>query len=156
MKLMDKISRDLKDAMKKKEKARISALRMIRTEVVKKQKESKNKELSDEQIISVLQSLAHSYQDSIEQFRKGGRDELAEEEEAQLEIVKSYLPEKISTQEIRDTVDKVIEETGTMSKKDFGKVMGTVMRQLKETDKLVEGAEVKEVVNAALEELEKD
>ena len=153
MDFLDKISEDLKDSMKRKDSVRTSALRMIRTEVVKKKKETGK--ITQEEIIAVLQSMVRRYHDSIEQFRKGGREDLAENEEAQLKVVESYLPEKVSPDEIMEAIQDAIKETGAMSQRDFGKVMGLVMRRLKEGEKIVDGKEVKEMVSSALAELEK-
>lgn len=153
MDFLEKISEDLKEAMKQKDNVRISAIRMIRTEVVKKQKE-KGKITNDE-IVGVLQSMVRRHKESIEEFKKGGRDDLAEYEEAQLKVVESYLPEKVSPDEVNQAIQEAIKETGAMSRRDFGKVMGLVMRRLKETGKMVDGNEVKEMVNFALAELEK-
>lgn len=155
MSLFEKIGEDLKSAMKNKELDRISALRMVRTELLKKQKESADVKMTDDLVISVLQSLAKRYEESIEQFKSGGRDDLVQQETAQLKIILSYLPEKMSRDEIKSVVDAVIRESKPMSKRDFGKVMGQVMRKLKESPKLIDGSDVKEVVTSSLESLEK-
>ena len=155
MSLFEKIGEDLKAAMKNKEQERISALRMVRTELLKKQKESADVKMTDDLVVGVLQSLAKRYEESIEQFTTGGRDDLVQQEAAQLKIIQSYLPEKMSRDEIKSVVDAIIRESGALSKRDFGKVMGQAMRKLKESPKLVDGSEVKEVVTSVLENLEK-
>ena len=128
---------------------------MMRTELVKKQKEKTGGKLHDDEIFAVLQSMVRRYHDSIEQFRKGGREELASNEEAQLKVVESYLPEEVSAEEIANAIDEAIKQSGAMSQRDFGKVMGIAMRALKETGNLVDGKTIKEKVQAALAELEK-
>ncbi len=153
MGIPEKITMDLKAAMKNKDADRVSALRLIRTEFVKREKEKGEKSLPDEAYVQVLQSMMRGMEESIEQFKKGGREDLAAREEAQLKVVHSYMPEKVSTDEIKSAIDGAIEETGALSKRDFGKVMGKVMHSLKETGKVVDGKEVKDMVNAALEKM---
>ena len=156
MSLLDNIGEDLKAAMKDKDMNRVSALRLIRAEIVKREKEKAGTKLTDEVIIQVLQSMVRGIEDAIEQFRKGGRDDLVEKEEKQLDVVRSFLPEKISAEDIKKEVKEAITQTGALSRRDFGKVMGVVMRALKETGKLIDGNEVKDLLGAALEELEKE
>ena len=156
MELMKKIGDDLKQAMLDKDKNRVAALRMIRSEVVKKEKEKGSGSLKNEDILGVIQSLIRRAEDSIEQFKKGGRDDLVEAEVAQLDTIKSYLPEKIPVEEIQRVVDETIKEMGALSRRDMGKVMGAVMGKLKETKKLVDGKEVKDIVITSLSKLEEE
>jgi hypothetical protein len=156
MSMMEKISQDLKLAMKDRDENRVAALRMIRTAVTMKEKEKGAGTAGDDDVIAIVQSMARRYEDSIEQFRKGGREDLATAEEAQLKVVLSYLPEKVSDDEIRASVAKAVGLTGAASKRDFGRVMGPVMKDLKETGKLVDGNDVKRIVGDVLAGIESD
>lgn len=138
-------------AMKAKDEIRVSTLRMIRAEIQKKEKEKAGPQLTDEVVVQLLQTMAKRHQDSIEQFERGGRNDLVEKEQAESRIIELYLPERVSPDEIRQVVAEVITETGATTPRDIGKVMGLAMRRLKETEKLVEGAEVKEIVVQSLQ-----
>lgn len=151
MDLKERISQDLKMAMKAKDEIRVSTLRMIRAEIQKKEKEKAGPQLTDEVVVQLLQTMAKRHQDSIEQFERGGRNDLVEKEQAESRIIELYLPERVSPDEIRQVVAEVITETGATTPRDIGKVMGLAMRRLKETEKLVEGAEVKEIVVQSLQ-----
>ena len=151
MDLKERISQDLKMAMKAKDEIRVSALRMIRAEIQKKEKEKAGPQLTDEVVVQLLQTMAKRHQDSIEQFQRGGRKDLVEKEQAECRIIESYLPERVTPDDIRQVVGEVITETGAATPRDIGKVMGLAMRRLKETGKLVEGAEVKKIVVQSLQ-----
>lgn len=151
MDLKERISQDLKMAMKAKDEIRVSTLRMVRAEIQKKEKEKAGPQLTDEVVVQLLQTMAKRHQDSIEQFERGGRNDLVEKEQAESRIIELYLPERVSPDEIRQVVGEVITETGATTPRDIGKVMGLAMRRLKETEKLVEGAEVKEIVVQSLQ-----
>lgn len=138
-------------AMKAKDETRVSTLRMVRAEIQKKEKEKAGPQLTDEVVMQLLQTMAKRHQDSIEQFERGGRNDLVEKEQAESLIIESYLPERVSPDEIRQVVGEVITETGAATPRDIGKVMGLAMRRLKETEKLVEGAEVKKIVVQSLQ-----
>ena len=154
MSLMGKLGDDLKAAMKSKEVERIAALRIARAEIVKKQKEKAGGTITDDDVLSMLQSLIRRAEDSIEQFRKGNRGDLIEREEAQLAVLKSYLPEKLSQQEIQAIVDSAIAQTGAATRRDIGKVMGIVMKSCRDSGKLVDGNEVRTIVTGTLGTLE--
>lgn len=151
MDLKERISQDLKMAMKAKDETRVSTLRMVRAEIQKKEKEKAGPQLTDEVVVQLLQTMAKRHQDSIEQFERGGRKDLVEKEQAECQIIESYLPERVSPDEIRQVVGEVITETGAATPRDIGKVMGLAMRRLKETGKLVEGAEVKKIAVQSLQ-----
>jgi uncharacterized protein YqeY len=124
---------------------------MIRAEIQKKEKEKSGSSVTDDVVVQLLQTMRKQHQDSIEQFQLGGRNDLAEKEKAECQIIESYLPERVSPDEIHQVVGEVIKETGAATPRETGKVMGLAMRRLKETGKLVEGAEVKEIVMKSLQ-----
>ena len=123
------ISNDVKDAMRSKDKDRLAALRLILAAF--KQKEVDERiELSDEQSISILNKMAKQHRDSIEQFGQANRDDLIKKEQLELDIIESYLPEKLSEEEVNLLIDEAISETEANSAKDMGKVIGLLKGKL--------------------------
>ena len=124
----------MKDAMRSKDRVRLQTIRLVRAAIKQKEIDSRIagvSEITDEDAVSVLQKQAKQRRDSITQFRNAGRDDLAEIELAELAIIESYLPEQLSEDKIRSTVEAVIATTGADSMKDMGKVMGPAMNELK-------------------------
>ncbi len=146
MSLKDKISGDLKTAMKARDALRTGVIRMSIAAIVNKQIEL-GRELSDEDVISVLTTEAKKRRDAAEQFRNGGRDELADKEEAEGAILKEYLPEQMGEDEIRVIVKDVIATAGAESMKDLGAVMKQLMPKVKGK---ADGALVNKIVRAEL------
>lgn len=141
---------DLKQAMKDKDQDRLRVLRSIKSKMLEREiSERKGGEarLTDEQAVEVLMKAAKQRRESIEQFRDGGRDDLADSEEAELEIIESYLPEMMPEEEIRDAAREKIEELGAETMADMGKVMGALMEELKGK---AEGSLVSKVVKEEL------
>lgn len=125
-----KLQDDLKKAMKEKDKLRVSTLRMLISEMKNSQLAERG-DLSEEKELSILTSYAKKRRESIKGFEQGGRDDLAENERLELEIVMAYLPEQIGEDEIRAEVVKIIAETGANGPQDMGKVMGPLMAKFK-------------------------
>ncbi len=148
MKLREKINADLTAAMKAKEALRLSVLRMMKTAVKNKEIELRA-ELDDAQVIQVLSTLIKQRKDSVEQFTKGGRPELAEKEASEIKIIEEYLPAAVSGEDIETTVAEVIRETGASSPKDIGAVMKQCMARF--SGKLVDGKTVNAAVRRRLE-----
>ena len=123
------ISNDVKDAMRSKDKDRLAALRLILAAFTQKEVDERI-ELSDEQSISVLNKMAKQHRDSIEQFGQANRDDLIKKEQLELDIIESYLPEKLSEEEVSLLIDEAISETGANSAKDMGKVIGLLKGKL--------------------------
>jgi len=130
MSLKERLKADMKEAMKAKDKVRLSTIRMINS-LIKNAEIEKRGELTDEEIVQLLMKYAKQRRESIEMYEKGGRQDLVEKEKAELAIVESYLPEQMSEEEIREIVKKAIEEVGAESVKDMGKVMKVVMPKVK-------------------------
>ena len=147
MRLRDKINEDLTAAMKTKNAERLSVLRMMKTAVKNREIDIRG-ELDDAQVIQVLSTLVKQRQDSIEQFTKGGRQELADKEAVELKIVEEYLPAGVSDEEISRVVDEVVRETGAKSIKDMGTVMKQCMARF--AGKLVDGKKVNAAVKQRL------
>jgi len=151
MSLQENILSDLKEAMKAKQQDRLRVLRSIKAALLEREiseREGGEKtELNDEQVIEVLMKAAKQRKDSIEQYKEGGREELAEQEEEELEIIESYLPEMMSEDEVRDAARKKIDQMGASDMSDMGKVMGALMGELKGK---AEGSVVSKVVKEEL------
>ena len=120
---------ELKAAMKTKDKATLTGLRNIIGKL-KAQRIDKGDDLTDQECIQILQSSVKQLKDSIEQYEKGGRDDLAKVEAFELKLIEKYLPEQLSEEEIRISVQKTIKSTGAKSMQDMGRVMGSVMKNL--------------------------
>ncbi len=146
MPITDRLSDDLKTALKGGDKDRLSVIRMAKAAVKNREIEKKDP-LNDEEVCGVLMSLARRAKDSIEQFSKGGRQELADKEERELAIVQAYLPRQLSADEIRGIVKDVIQEAGAAGPGDMGKVMKSVMSKVKGQ---ADGRLVSELVKEAL------
>ncbi len=146
--LLDRLSSDLKDAMRARDALRTSVLRMALTRIKEKQVEKgADAEIDDAQIEQVLTSLAKQRRDSAEAYEKAGRSDLQEKELQEREIVLSYLPEQLDDAAIRTVVEDVIAETGASAPSDMGRVMGAAMKRLKGR---ADGGRVQAVVREAL------
>lgn len=131
MSLKEQIYSDLTQSIKAKGELRTSALRMLKAEIMKFEVAGAKKEATDEDVIGILQKQVKQRKDSEEQFRKGDRDEMADKEAKEAEILQAYLPEQMSEDEIRKIVEEGIAQTGASSKADMGMVMGAIMPKLK-------------------------
>ena len=127
--IKSQISDDVKAAMRSKDKERLGALRLIQAAF--KQKEVDERiELSDEQVIVILDKMAKQHRDSITQFKEANRDDLVEIEQFELDIIDAYLPAKLSDEEISALIEGAISKSGAESIKDMGKVMGMLKGEL--------------------------
>jgi hypothetical protein len=147
MSLQEKIQADIADAMRTKEMLKLGVLRMMKTAVKNKEVE-KMKTLDEAEVLAVFNSLVKQRKDSIDQFRKGGREELAQKEEAEIKVIEQYLPALASEDEIRQAIEEAIQETGATSMKDMGKVMKATQTRL--AGKTVDGARVSQMVKGKL------
>lgn len=147
MTLLEQVSRDIADAMRAKDQGRLGALRMAKAALMNKEVE-KGKALSDAEMQQVMASLIKQRRDSIEQFQKGGRQDLADKEAAEIVTLEAYLPPPIDTAALEQVVADAIAETGATSAKDLGKVMKAVMPKL--AGQTVDGKVVNEIVRRRL------
>jgi hypothetical protein len=129
MGLEERLVDEMKQAMRSSDKLRLSTIRMIRTAVKNKEIELRKK-LDDEEIQRVIQGMLRRNEESIEQFRLGGRMDLVDKESQEGDILKSFLPQALSTEEILKVIEESIQETQASSLKDLGKVMKSVMPKL--------------------------
>ena len=147
MTLQEKIQSHLADAMRSKDSLRLSVLRMMKS-AVKNKEIDKMKTLEEGEVLAVLNTLVKQRKDSVEQFRKGGREELAQKEEAEIKIIEEYLPAAASEEDIRRAVEEAVQETGATSIKDMGKVMQAARARL--AGKSVDGGRVSQLVKEKL------
>ena len=148
MTLNEQIAADLTAAMKAKDTARLSALRMLKAAIMNKGMVEKGRDLNDAEVLQVVASLVKQRRDSIDQFAKAGRTDLVEKETGEIAILEHYLPPAVSADEIDGAVAEAIAETGASSPKDMGKVMKAVMPKL--SGKNVDGRTVNEAVRRKL------
>jgi uncharacterized protein YqeY len=130
MSLLTRFDEDLKAALKASDTLRLSVLRLAKA-AVKNQQIEKSRELSDEEIVSVLSTMAKQRRESIEQFERGGREDLAEKERQELSIIQSYMPAQLSHEEIEALIVRAIQESSARSEADMGKVMKLLMPRIK-------------------------
>jgi hypothetical protein len=147
MSILDQLQKDLVAAMKAKEEARLSAIRMIKTALQKATADSP-KPLDDAAEQQILKNLVKQRIDAADMFRKAGREEQAQKEEAEKKIVESYLPAAASEEEMLEAVDAAIAETGATTAKQMGLVMKAVQSRL--AGKTVDGKFISEKVKARL------
>ena len=125
MSLKNQITEDMKSAMKAGEKDRLKTVRLIMA-AIKQVEVDERVELDDAGVLSVLDKMVKQRRDSVEQFHKGGRDDLAAIEKAEIEVLSKYLPEQLSADELAALVDEVIAATGAEGMRDMGRVMGQI------------------------------
>lgn len=147
MKLSERISQDIAAAMKARDAARLSPLRMLKAALMNAEV-SKGRALEDAEAQQVLASLIKQRRDSIEQFTSGGRTDLVEKEKGEIVVLEQYAPPAASAEQIEQAVDAAIKETGASSAKDMGRVMKAVMSALAGSS--VDGKVVNELVRKKL------
>jgi uncharacterized protein YqeY len=147
MTLQDRIQSDIAEAMRSKDSLKLGVLRMMKTAVMNKKVE-KMKELDEPEVLAVFNTLVKQRKDSIDQFRKGGREELAQKEEAEIRVIESYLPAAASDDDVARAIEEAIKETGAAAMKDMGKVMKATQARL--AGKTVDGARVSQMVKEKL------
>ncbi|MFA7228800.1 MAG: GatB/YqeY domain-containing protein [Melioribacteraceae bacterium] len=147
MSLAEKINQDLKDAMRSGDKIRLETIRSIRALILEFEKSGTGKDLNQEEELKMLTTAAKKRKESIEQFRNGGRNELAEKEEAELKIIEEYLPKQLSLDEIESEIRKLGLELNAKTKDDFPKLMPAAAKMLKGK---ADGRVVKEIVEKIL------
>jgi len=147
MTLQDKIQNDITAAMRAKDVLRLNVLRMMKTAVKNKEIE-KMKALEEGEVLAVFNTQVKQRKDSIEQFRKGGREELAQKEESEITIIEEYLPAAASDDDIRKAIEEAVVETGATAVKDMGKVMAAARNRL--AGKTIDGGKVSQLVKERL------
>lgn len=126
--LKDRITEDMKNAMRAKDTERLGTIRMI-TSAIKQREVDERITLDDAQVLAVIEKMVKMRKESIAQFQSGGREDLAAKEQKEIELLQTYLPEQLSEAEIDKIIADAIAQTGASSIKDMGKVMGIVKQQ---------------------------
>ena len=150
MTLKEKIAHDYNEALKARDERRLSALRLLRTETKKREVAGQKRELSDTEIMEAISTLVKQRRESIRLFGEGGRQDLVEKEEAELQVLLSYLPQALTSTEIEEHIAQVIQATQAAGPKDHGKVMKAVMARVAGR---ADGKAVSELVKQTLSKL---
>ncbi len=154
MSLKQRIEADLKEAIRNNDAARKRALRTLMTTISRVEREGKElRELSDEEIIQIISREAKKREEAIEAYSKGNRMDLVEEERAELEILRAYLPRQLTAEEIEARAREVIAEVGATGPRDMGKVMKVLMAEMRGR---ADGREVNRIVRDLLSRLAAD
>ncbi|GEP18652.1 GatB/YqeY domain-containing protein [Pediococcus argentinicus] len=130
MNVQDQIVADMKTAMKAHDKLTLNVVRMIKADLMN-EKVKVGHDLTDEEVNTVVLRANKQRKESLEEFKKGNRDDLVQETEAELKVVAKYMPQQLSDDEVKQIVSDTIKEVGATSKADFGKVMGALMPKIK-------------------------
>lgn len=149
MSLSEKIQKDMTDAMRARDEQRLSCLRMVKA-ALKNKEIDKRGPLDDKEALAILSTLIKQRKDSIEQFTKGGRQELADKEAAEIVLIESYMPKALSEHDIAATVKATIAEMGSPTMKDMGTVMKNAMAKFAGSGARVDGKAVSEAVKREL------
>lgn len=147
MSLTTQIAEDMKTAMKAGDKTTLETLRTIRAAILEIEKQKVGTTLSEDDDLTILNTAAKKRREAIEQYRSAGREDLATQEERELDVIARYLPAQLSDEELLELVRTAITEAGAGSMKDFGRVMGPLMKQLKGR---ADGAKVQSAVKSLL------
>lgn len=130
MSLSERLNEDMKQAMKSQDKFKLSVIRMVRAAIKNIEIDTK-RTLDDNEVLDVLNREIKQRKDSLQEFEKAGRDDLAETVKAEIAILSDYMPQQLSEEEVKAIVQQTIQETGASSKADMGKVMGALMPKVK-------------------------
>jgi len=128
MSLKDRINQDMKQAMRAKDTSRLETIRMLRAAIQRKEVDDQV-ELDDDGVMAVIEKQIKQSRDSIEQFKSGNREDLADKEQVSVDILSEYLPEPLGDAELDELIQKAIDDTGAETMKDMGKVMGQLKPQ---------------------------
>ena len=149
MSMMDTIQKDMTEAMRARDERRLGTLRMVKTALKNKEIEKRGP-LDDKEALQVLSTMIKQRKDSIEQFTRGGRPELAQKEADEITLIESYMPKAAGEEEIRSTVRATIAEMGSPTMKDMGTVMKSVMAKFQAGGTRVDGKVVSDMVKQEL------
>jgi uncharacterized protein len=131
MSLLSQLNNDMKQAMKNKDKERLSVIRMVKASIQNESIKLGKSELSEDEDLTILSRELKQRKDSLQEFKSAGRDDLVEKLETEINIIQEYMPEQLSEEELKAIVLETIQETGASSKKDMGKVMSQLMPKVK-------------------------
>ncbi|WP_085991866.1 GatB/YqeY domain-containing protein [Oceanobacillus senegalensis] len=143
MSLLDTLNQDMKQAMKNKDKETLSVIRMIKASIQNESIKLGKDILSEDEELTILSREVKQRKDSLQEFKSAGRDDLVNKMETELSVVKQYMPEQLSAEELENIVQQTIQEVNATTKKDIGKVMSAVMPKVKGK---ADGSQIKEAV----------
>ena len=146
MSLKERIAEDLKTSLKAKDATRITCIRMLKANIKNKQVEL-GREPDEQEILALISSMVRKGKEAVDEFKRGGRDDLVSKEEQEIKILYEYMPEQCSPEEIRETLQEIIVELSASGPKDIGKVMKTAMERLAGK---AQGKEVSEIARQLL------
>ena len=146
MSLEERLLSEMRESLKKGDKLKLSAIRLARA-AIKNKEIGQRKKLSPDEVVEVLSSLAKKHKEAIEQFKAGGREELAHKEEAELAVLQEYLPKPLKEEELGKMAEEAVAEVKAVSKADLGKVMSLIMPRVRGR---ADGRIVKETVEKRL------
>ncbi|MCQ2251653.1 MAG: GatB/YqeY domain-containing protein [Bacteroidales bacterium] len=147
MTLIEQIQDDMKSAMKEKNQLKLAAVRAIKSEILKEQTSGKGGEVTDADVLKILQKMIKQRSESVEIYKQQNRADLVEEESAQLEYIKCYMPKQMDEAEVAAVINRIVAETGAASIKDMGKVMKAANAELAGK---ADGKMIADLVKAAL------
>jgi len=130
MSLSERLNEDMKQAMKSQDKFKLSVIRMVRS-AIKNREIDLRRTLDDNEVLDILSREIKQRKDSLQEFDKAGRSDLAEEVKSEIDVISVYLPQQLSEEEVKVIVQQTIQETGASSKADMGKVMAALMPKVK-------------------------
>lgn len=150
MTLEERMDADLKEALKARDAIRVSALRMVKAAVKNLEIDKRDEKITDKDVIGIISKQIKQHHDSIEQFTKGGRQDLVDKEKAELAILEPYMPKQLPAEELEAIVRSAIEKSGARGRADMGKVMKAAMEEAKGA---ADGKMLSRMVSEALEKL---
>ncbi|GAA0602143.1 GatB/YqeY domain-containing protein [Virgibacillus siamensis] len=147
MTLMEQLNQDMKQAMKSKDKEKLTVIRMVKASVQNESIKLGNKDLSEDEELTVLSRELKQRKDSLQEFKSAGRDDLVKKLETEINILQEYMPQQLSESELEAIVQTTIQEVNATSKKDMGKVMSAVMPKVKG---MADGSQINKLVQKHL------
>ncbi len=153
MALIEHVSAELKNALRARDQTRLDAIRALRGEIVKRQKESAEHEINEQDVLKLVKMLIKQRRDAIEQFQAGGREDLVAKDQAQIAVLEEFLPEEISAAALAALVGQAIADTAAAGMRDMGKVMKQVMAEIAESGRNADGQTVSNLVKERLQTL---
>ena len=148
--IMERVTKEMKDAMKARDKVRLRTLRSLRSALMNKtidKRQGDDAELDESEQLAVVRKQVKQRKDSIEQFEEAGRDDLVEKEQEELDVLKEFMPEPMSEEKLEAAIDAIIEDVGATDMSDMGAVMGRAMGELRGK---VDGSRVQQIVKDKL------
>ena len=149
MSLKDKVTTELKEAMRARDEVRLDAIRGIRAEIIKFEK-SGSGDITDEDILKSVKTLIKERRELIESSEKAGRDDIIAEEQARIDVLQTYLPPALSSEELSAIVEQAVSESGAESVKDMGRVMGAARKLVQDSGKDADNKELSELIKKRL------